>query len=125
MQDKTLRKGVKNEKQKKIKNSNNKHTSIYSRLFNGYELYIYIFRKVISLKKGKVVFNFIKRKMKESKMRELERCFWIEDVYKKILFESENQEEKELVKELLEENKKQKEKLYRYLEKIDTKEDKK
>jgi len=71
------------------------------------------------------MFNFIKRKMKESKMRELERCLWIEDVYKKILFESESQEEKELVKELLEENKKQKEKIYRYLEKIDTKEDKK
>jgi len=30
------------------------------------------------------MFNFIKRKMKESKMRELERCLWIEDVYKKI-----------------------------------------
>lgn len=72
-----------------------------------------------------MMFNFIKRKMKESKMRELERCFWIESVYKKILFESENQEEKELVKELLEENKRQKEKLYRYLKKIDTKEDKK
>lgn len=63
--------------------------------------------------------------MKESKMRELERCLWIESVYKKILFETQNQEEKELVKELLEENKRQKEKLYRYLKKIDTKEDKK
>ena len=71
------------------------------------------------------MFNFIKRKIKESKMRELERCLWVEDVYKKILFEIQSQEEKELVKELLEENKRQKEKLYRYLEKIDIKEDKK
>lgn len=71
------------------------------------------------------MFNFIKRKIKKSKIRELERCLWVESVYQKILFESKNQEEKELVKELLEENKKQKEKIYRYLEKIDTKEDKK
>ena len=71
------------------------------------------------------MFKYIKRKIKESKMRELERCFWIEDVYKRMLFESESQEEKELVKELLEENKRQKEKLYKYLKKIDTKEDKK
>lgn len=71
------------------------------------------------------MFKYIKRKMKESKMRELERCFWVENVYKRMLFESKSQEEKELVKELLEENKKQKQKIYRYLGKIDTKEDKK
>ena len=64
-----------------------------------------------------MMFKFIKRKIKESKMRELERCFWVEDVYKKIIFEIQSQEEKELVKELLEENKRQKEKLYRYLKK--------
>lgn len=70
------------------------------------------------------MFNFIKRKMKESKMRELERCFWIESVYKKILFESESQEQKELLKELLEENKRQKEKIYSYFQKINRKEEK-
>lgn len=64
-----------------------------------------------------MMFKFIKRKIKESKMRELERCIWIENVYRKILFESKSQEQKELLKELLEENKRQKEKLYRYLKK--------
>lgn len=71
------------------------------------------------------MFKNARRKAKEANYRELERHFWIEDVYKKMLFESESQEEKELVKELLEENKKQKEKLYKYLKKIDTKKDKK
>lgn len=70
------------------------------------------------------MFNFIKRKMKESKMRELERCIWIENVYRKMLFKSESQEEKELVKELLEENKRQKEKIYSYFQKINRKEEK-
>ena len=63
------------------------------------------------------MFKYIKRKIKESKMRELERYFWIEDIYKKMLFESESQEEMEIARELLEDNISERKSLYVYSEK--------
>lgn len=70
------------------------------------------------------MFKYIKRKMKESKMREIERHFEVEDMLKEMLIDKRYYSVTEIVQELLEENVRQREELYIYFEKYVGKEKK-